>query len=248
MPFKFLFACAAALTLLTTGAEASATYLFHINTGSLSGTSGFLEFQLGNSGITPFQEATATITNFQAGGGTLANIDPYSSTDLFGTPDVLGTVFGTLPATLVLDDNGASPVADYLHPFTFGNSISFLLTLGGPAVDAPECPGPAGACALHSFGVGILDAGENYQFVADPLGGAFLVGGLDVSGNGTVTPYFNPAPGGAASALSITTPVPEPAAWSLMLAGLAVLALAFRRRAPRLFRNRERQTVSGFPL
>ncbi|MBA2588840.1 MAG: NF038129 family PEP-CTERM protein [Alphaproteobacteria bacterium] len=225
MSFKFGFICAAALAFFTTVAEA-ATYQFNINTSSLAGTSGYLDFQFGNSSFGPFQEVTATISTFQGGGGTLANIDPYTSTDQFGFPDVLGKVFGTLPAAVTLDDNGSVSVTEYFHPFTFGNSISFLLTLGGPAVDAPLCAG-FGGCDLHAFGIGILDGGENYLFTTDP--NAFLLGGVQVNRNGTLTSYLNP---GAASALAITA-VPEPVTLTLFSAGLIGVGALRRKKAAR---------------
>jgi hypothetical protein len=91
-----------------------------VDTSSLSGQSGYLDFQF-NPGDSSALAATATVTGFSSVGGTLAPSSTLS-----------GDASGALPGTLTLD-NGTI-FNDVFQGFTFGSSVSFTVTISGPAI------------------------------------------------------------------------------------------------------------------
>jgi hypothetical protein len=90
---RVLRAATALLLLAAAPAGAAISYTVVVDTGSVSGTSGFLDFQF-NPGNATTQAATATITNFT--GGTLS-----------GAPQISGNVSGTLPGTITFANSTA---------------------------------------------------------------------------------------------------------------------------------------------
>jgi len=98
------------------------TYDVTVNTSSISGTVGSLDFNF-NPGPLITQSASLQILDF-SGNGTLA-----------GSPLLTGDVSGTLPATVTFD-NG-SVFNDYFEGFTFGTKLSFDVSLYGPALSSP---------------------------------------------------------------------------------------------------------------
>ena len=65
---------------------------------------------------------------------------------------ISGDVTGTLASSLTL--NNGTAFNDYFIPFTFGNTLSFLVTLGGPAVDAPDNTSTSGSTFSFSMFAG----------------------------------------------------------------------------------------------
>src|SRR5207302_1637757 len=93
------------------------------DTSSVSGTNGFLDFQFNPGGIA--QGATAQMTGFATTGGSL-----------IGFPSISGNVTGTLPGNVTFVNSAA--LNEYFQDFKFGTNFSFVVTLSGPAVDAPD--------------------------------------------------------------------------------------------------------------
>ena len=200
-----------ALTLLAAGSTAYADSFFQVtvNTSSISGTHGSLDFQF-NPGTGETQAATVQILNFA--GGTYG-----------GTNSTLGVESGGPLPTAVTLGNGLqkSPTAtlnDYFETFTFGNTISFLLDLGGPAVTSPN--GQSTGNSKFYFAMFSDANGSNPVLTSDPNGIAATV---TVNPNGPVV----------AQAISPNLQfVPEPSSlWLVAVAlGLAGSATLARRR------------------
>lgn len=236
-------AFAGLLALGATAAEASVVYRFDVDTSSLpAGTQGFIDLQFsasqasGPGGYNPL--ATATVSGFQNNGGFFTEADPYAQTDLFGQPNVLGHVSGTLPGAVVFDVTGDGAINDYLHGLQFGSSLSFYLTIAGQAVDAPICPGTGGTdCSLPGFTLDLMNStGSAYLLTGDPTGQSpfsWSLAQVQVNLDGSTTPTIYPGPNGGAPVLSVAG-VPEPSTWAMMIVGFGAVGLGLRRRTPRL--------------
>ena len=153
--FWSLFSAFAVLALAVP-AEAGVVYSVSVDTSLLtSGTTGNLNFQFNPGGGS--QEASASLSNFTTDG------------TLTGVPTLTGDVSGTLPGTVTFGNSTA--FNDYFHGFTFGSSFSFLLTLYGPAIDAPNGTATSGT----TFGVAMFDdLGTTPLLTTDPFGFAGL--------------------------------------------------------------------------
>lgn len=174
-------------------------YLFTVNTSSISGTNGFVEFQLGPGS----QDLTATISGFTPAGN-LGAVDPSS----------FGLFSGDLATTLVL---GPGVQTDYFRHFTFGSSLRFLVDLSGPALSSPN---PA-ALAGNVFAFSLFDsAGTSPLLTSDTTNGSLAR--IDVApGTGAVSITQFDFPSGI---LSITN-VPEPATLGVCALGLIALGV-----------------------
>ena len=185
------------------------TYHVNVDTSSLSGQAGNLDFQF-NPGDATAESATATVTNFQSVGGILASSNTLS-----------GDASGLLPGTLTLVND--TPFNDVFQGFTFGSSLGYDLTLTGMALDNP------GGTFGSSFAFSLFDAaGVTPLLTTDPNGSVLTV---NVNTNGTTSVETfpqsptNSAP--AASAIPAASATPEPSSMVLLLsalpAGFAVL-------------------------
>jgi len=197
-----LCAAGALLLLAATPARADVTYFVTVNTSSVSGTSGNLDFQF-NPGNNTTQMATATISAFTTD-GTFTGVPPQTS----------GNVTGTLPAGPVTfcSSGGAgcasmSAINEYFTSnvvgpgFTYGTSFSFLVTLGGPAINAPNGTATAGS----TFGVGLYDIAGN-PILTNQGGTTGFAGQIDINLNGSTTPTAWPSNGvGGASVVTFQT-------------------------------------------
>lgn len=215
-----IFGLALLLVLLLLGPFGTGTvhadfiYSVSVDTSSINTTSGYLDLVFNAAGANS-QLAYASVTNFQTN-GTLAST---SSTD--------GDASGVLPGTLSLDNGvNASPPSgfnDVFQGITFGNSLSFDVTLSGPAVDTPNSNGYGSSFFLYlydSSGNTLLTTDTNY-------GGAAAVITLNSNGTASVS-YVSPE----GSATPETSAVPEPSSMLLLLTGLPAffLGLFWRRR------------------
>jgi len=183
-----LCAAGALLLLPAKPVEAAVTYFVKVDTSSVNGTMGFLDFQFnpGNNS----QAATATITAFTGlTGGTFT-----------GAPQINGNVTGTLPAgPLVFVNNMA--LNEYFQNFTYGMGFTFLVTLSGPAIDTPNMTATSGS----TFGVGLYDSGQN-PILTNQGGTTGFAGQIDINLNGTTTPTAWPSNGaGGASVVTFQT-------------------------------------------
>src|SRR5215831_13817686 len=112
------------------------TYSVFVNTSSIAGTTGSLDFNF-NPGPLSAQSASVQILNF-TGDGTLG-----------GNPSPIGDVDGVLPAVLTFDN--ATAFNDYFQTFTFGATLSFDVSLFGPALSTPDGTSTSGSTFAFSM-------------------------------------------------------------------------------------------------
>ena len=213
---KTTWRAVAALGLLSAGTIFAnpITYLVTIDTSAVQGSSGFLDFDFapGNGS----QGAFVTIADFSPGGS------------LSGLPQVNGDVSGSLPGTLRI--NNTTQFNDYFEGFTYGTTLSFQLSFGGPALTAPDGTSLSGS----TFGFGMFDStGLNPLLTTDPNGNTFLVN-VNLDGSTTVATFASDASGGGP--VATIAAVPEPSMFCLVLLSLAAVLSRKRRdclRAPR---------------
>jgi hypothetical protein len=181
------------------------TYHVSIDTSSIAGTAGSLDFNF-NPGPLNSQPATLQVLNFTSTGS------------LAGGPQIFGDVTGgPLPATVTFDNGGV--FNDYFEGFTLGSTLAFDISLFGPALSAPNGTSTSGS----AFGFSMFSdpAGTIATLTSDPTGLAFRI---DVLLNGTTSvTTFSPVTDVA---------VPEPG--TLLLLSTALLCYACARLRPRL--------------
>ena len=195
---------AGALALLPAGSlfAGSMIYLVTVNTGAISGASGFLDFTFAPGYDS--QSAFASIGSF------------FSDGSLSGSPQVNGSVSGALPGAVTIDNSAA--FNDYFQGFDFGATIQFRLSLGGPAVTSPNGTSASGS----TFGFGIFDpTGMIPLLTTDPNGFAFIV---DVNLDGSATTTVFPADAqGTPPVAALDSITPEPSSFAFLALGLAVM-------------------------
>jgi hypothetical protein len=207
---------AAALAWFAAGpAAASVVYNVTVDTSSVSGQTGFLDFQF-NPGNVTTQAATAQILNFSGG-----TIGP--------PPSINGNVTGNLPNTVTMVNSTA--LNEDFQGFTYGSTFSFTLVLSGPAIDSPNGTANAGS----TFGLGLYDAGQNPILTNQGAVSGFA-GEVDINLNGTttVTTFPRNSAGGPsvvtiAQALASIPTLNGPGLVGLALLLLAAAALVLRR-------------------
>lgn len=176
----------------------STVYAVSIDASSLAAnTSGFIDLAF-NGGF----PATAAVSGFSNAGGSLNA----------GSITTQGTVTGTLPGTVTLDNGNT----DYDEGLVLGPIINFLLTLNG----TPS--GNTGDVFTLSFFNSTFDG----ALLTGNLNDFWLVQiQLDTRGGITPTAYANPS--GGASFATVTA-LPEPGTFALV--GLALVGLWRRAR------------------
>jgi len=189
------------------------TYQVTVNTLNSYGNYGYIDLEL-NQGSLGALPITASIANFAGG-----ILNPADVSNIGAN--------GNLPGTLTIP---ADTSTDYFEGLTFGNSISFDVTLSGTGVNLA---GLAGGSSGTRFVLGFWDdSGSIPLFTSDPYG---TTGLIDIANDGTVSVEALPDPSGGPSLATITPlanpPVvtPEPSTLSFFAcAGAAILL--FRRR------------------
>lgn len=190
----FLWRCLGSSALAT-----PITYDVTVNTASISGTAGSLDFNF-NPGPLVTQAASLQILNF-ASNGTLA-----------GSPTLTGDVTGLLPGTLMFDNS--TGFNDYFDGFTYGSTPTFNVRLYGPALSAPN--GTATSGSTFAFSMFSNPAGTTPALTTDLINGFAATIDVNLKGTTMVTNYS-----GQTKVTPLTTPVPEPS--SLTLLGTATL-------------------------
>jgi len=191
------------------------TYDVTVNTSSIFGTTGSLDFNF-NPGPFTTQFAQLQILSFTSD-GTLAEACPCGT----------GDVSGQLPATLTFD-NGTG-FNDYFDNFTYGSTISFDVSLYGPALSTPDGVSTSGstfAFSMFSDLAGTVPAltGNTtfgYAFTID----VNLDGSTTVTNFSTQTMVTAESGGGTPSGS-----VPEPGSFLMVLMALGALAARSRTR------------------
>ncbi len=193
------------LCWLTPAQAAPITYNVTVNTFAILGTIGHLDFQFG-AGVNS-RDASAAISSFTSDGTLTGN--PCPSTNV--------NPCGPLPAatTLLVVSNGG---ADYFHDFTFGSTLSFMLTLAFQA-------GNPGGTDDDTFGLALYNTDGFTPLLNNGSEGDFILT-IDLHPDGTTTVHDASTGGQVAIAA-----IPEPATLPLSACGLLALALySIRRR------------------
>jgi hypothetical protein len=170
-------------------------YEVTVNTSSITGTMGSLDFQF-NPGPLISQAADLQILGFSTN-GTLA--DCASNVQGFCPA---GDVSGALPGTLTFD-NGTG-FNDYFDDFTYGTTLSFDVNLYGPALTSPDGTSTSGSA--FAFSMFSDPAGTVPTLTTDASGVAVEVA-VNLDGSTTPTSYSTettvkalPEPNGIAEA------------------------------------------------
>ena len=202
----------ALLCFASIASAAPVTYDVTVNTFSISGTAGSLDFNF-NPGPLVTQAASLQILNFASDG------------PLAGSPMLTGDVAGALPATLTFD-NGTG-FNDYFEGFTYGSTLSFQVSLFGPALSSPDGVSTSGS--TFSFSMFSDAAGTIPILTTNTTEGLAFTIDVNLDGTTTVTnfsPQTNVVPATAPPA------IPEPSTLSLIVFGVG-LWVAFSSRAKR---------------
>jgi hypothetical protein len=196
------------LPLLLTAAgaaQAGDVFLVTMNTSSISGDAGSLDFSL-SSGAGSDQSLSATVSAFTGGsyGGTQA-----TDGDVSGGPVTSGSpvTIGPVP--------DASGLNDDFETFNYGTTLSFLVSLSGPGLTAPD--GNATSPYEFDFFTYSDGAGTVPVLTSDPNG---ISGLVDVSPEGMITVTA------VSPNVTITAPAPDPGTVWLLASALGLLLIA----------------------
>lgn len=169
------------------------TYNVTVDTASVSGTMGSLDFNF-NPGPFVTQAASLQILSFSSDGS------------LTGSPSLSGDIGGTLPGAVTFDNGTA--FNDYFQGFTFGSTLSFSVSLFGPALSLPDGISTSGS--TFAFSMFSDAAGTIPTLTTDTANGFAYVVNVNLDGTTTATSFL------PASA------VPEPGTGSLILAAILI--------------------------
>jgi hypothetical protein len=172
------------------------TYLVTVNTSSIAGTTGSLDFNF-NPGPLTSQAASAQVLSFMSNG------------TLIGGPSLTGDASGSPPGTVTFDNGTA--FNDYFQDFKYGSTLSFDISLYGPALSSPDGTSTSGSA--FAFSMFSDAAGTMPVLTSDTTDGFAYTVAVNLDGSTTATNY-----------ITSTTPVsttPEPS--GIMLVGSAAL-------------------------
>jgi hypothetical protein len=202
MLFGFLSYLALLSCLAGVASAGPITYTVLVNTSSIAGTTGSFDINF-NPGLLVTQAASLQILSFSTDGS------------LNGTPSLIGDVSGALPATVTFDNGTA--FNDYFQGFTFSSTLSFNVSLFGPALSSPDGISTSGS--TFAFSMFSDAAGTNPVLTTDHANGFAYIVNVNLDGTTTATSFL---PG--------TSAVPEPSSMVLLGTIIALGAiLRFRR-------------------
>jgi hypothetical protein len=215
--FGIAFFCSASIA-----SAAPITYDVTVDSSSISGTAGSLDFQF-NPGPLVTQAASVEILDFMSDGGMLV-----------GSPVPMGDVTGTLPGTpgmpAVTFQNDMA-FNDYFQGFTYGSTLSFEVSLFGPALSTPDGVSTSGS--RFAFSMFSDAAGTIPVLTTDTVNGFAFTIDVNLDGTTTVT---NCSPQTTIPTTTVTNcspqTTPEPNTLALLAVGVG-LCLAFAVRPQR---------------
>lgn len=143
-----------------------------------------------NPGNASSQAATATITGFSTNGVLSA-----------AAPVLSGNAAGLLPGPVTLINSTA--FHDYFHGITLGTTISFVVTLSGPAVDTPNGMATAGS----TFAISLYAADGVTPILTNQGAASGAIALIDVNLNGSTTTTAFPTATGGPSVATLTPQV-----------------------------------------
>jgi hypothetical protein len=184
------------------------TYDVTVDTSSISGTAGSLDFNFNPGG-------------FQAQAASLQILDLSSNGSLAGSPELTGDVSGALPSTVTFD-NGTG-FNDYFEGFTYGSTLSFDVSLYGPALSSPNGASTFGS--TFAFSMFSDAAGTIPALTTDTTEGFAFIVNVNLDGSTTVTDFSDQT-----TVESGTSVIPEPDSLLLIATGLAMIVVARMRR------------------
>ncbi len=150
---------ASLLALLASQSAWADTWTVTVDTSTLNGLSGALDFQfIAADASAP--AATATVTAFSSNGA-------------LGAATPTGDVSGNLGSTMVLGNSQF--FNDWLQGFTFGTALSFSVNI--------DVPTPNASGSGTAFSLSLYDGSYN-SLLADPVWGAALV--INANDNATM--------------------------------------------------------------
>jgi hypothetical protein len=199
-------------SMVGTASAVPITYDVTVDTASLAGTTGSLDFNF-NPGSPTTQNATVEVENLSGGA-------------VSGTPALTGSASGALPGTVTLINS--TPFNDYFQDFVYGSQIQFDISLSGPALSAPNGTSTSGSA--FTFSMFSDPAGTLPALTSNSEGFAFVVD-VNLDGSTTVNNFSS-----VTSIVAATTgrvPVPEPDGFPLAMAGLALALIGWLRKQPK---------------
>jgi hypothetical protein len=176
------------LCFASMASAAPITYDVTVDTSSISGTAGSLDFNF-NPGPLVTRAASLQILNFTSDGAQA------------GSPVLTREVAGALPATLTFDNGTA--FNDYFEGFTFGSTLSFQVSLYGPALSSPNETWTSGSTFAFSMFSGA--AGTIPVLTTDTTNGFAFTVDVNLNGTTTVTNFW-----AQTTVVPITPAIPEP--------------------------------------
>jgi hypothetical protein len=123
---RYLVALSISAALFLAQRAQADSFVITVNTTSLQGTSGYLDFQF-NPGNTPYDAASATITGLTTD-GTLTTVLPN-----------IGDVSGALPGQVVI--NNTDVLNEYTQGITYGSFFDVFVDLTIPTVSGTATGG-----------------------------------------------------------------------------------------------------------
>ena len=207
-----VFLGALLLCFAVSASAAPIIYVVTIDTSSIAGTAGSLDYNFNPRSLTT-QAASIQILGFSSDGS------------LAGSPALTGDVSGASPSALTFD-NGTG-FNDYFEGFTFGSTLTFDVSLYGPALSSPDEVSTLGS--TFAFSIFSDAAGTIPALTTDTTDGFAFIVNVNPDGSTTVTDYSDQT-----TVESETSVIPEPGSLWLVAIGLIFIAGVCQQRTPQL--------------